>query len=208
MMKASTAGLIASALVSSAAWVMPALAAAPGELTGKEVVDKFCVECHGSGAKGAPRIGDEKAWKPRASRGLTSLTANAIAGVRKMPPHGGTLQVNDLELSRAITYMVNQSGGHWNEPTDRLAKIPERQGKDIVHAQCIKCHGEGLGGAPRLGDKKAWIERAKLGLDSLVRSAIHGHGGMPARGGMADLTDPEMRAAVSYMVQTSLKEGK
>jgi cytochrome c5 len=29
---------------------------------------------------------------------------------------------------------------------------------------------------------------------------------MPARGGMADLTDAEMRAAVTYMFQTSVKD--
>jgi cytochrome c5 len=34
----------------------------------------------------------------------------------------------------------------------------------------------------------------------VVRSAINGHGGMPARGGMASLTDAEMRNAVIYMM--------
>jgi hypothetical protein len=33
----------------------------------------------------------------------------------------------------------------------------------------------------------------------MVRSAINGHGGMPPRGGMANLTDPEIRNAVLYM---------
>jgi cytochrome c5 len=65
-----------------------------------------------------------------------------------------------------------------------------------------------LNGAPRIGDKDAWIQRAKLGFDSVVRSAINGHGAMPARGGMANLTDPEMRAAVTYMFQTSVKPQK
>ena len=199
---------VASALAVCAVWAPAAYAVMPGERTGKEVVESFCFECHGTGANGAPKIGDAKAWKARASRGLTSLTATAIAGVRKMPPHGGTLRINDLEIKRAITYMVNQSGGHWNEPIDRSAKLAERGGKQIVQAQCIKCHGTGEGGSPRLGDRPAWIKRAQPGLDSLVASAIHGHGGMPSRGGMADLTDAEMRAAVIYMFQTSVREGK
>src|SRR5262249_10811143 len=37
-------------------------------------------------------------------------------------------------------------------------------------------------------------------LDAVVRSAINGHGGMPARGGMANLTDAEMRNAVVFMM--------
>jgi cytochrome c5 len=74
-----------------------------------------------------------------------------------------------------------------------------------VKAQCVKCHGKGLNGAPKIGDKAAWIDRAKLGFDSVVRSAINGHGAMPSRGGMPNLTDSEMRAAVTYMFQQSVK---
>ena len=37
------------------------------------------------------------------------------------------------------------------------------------------------------------------GINAVTDSAIHGHAGMPARGGMASITDPEMKAAVLYM---------
>jgi hypothetical protein len=43
----------------------------------------------------------------------------------------------------------------------------------------------------------------KKGLPYLVSSAIHGHGGMPPRGGMADLTDSELRSAILYMYNPS-----
>jgi cytochrome c5 len=78
------------------------------------------------------------------------------------------------------------------------------QGRAIVQMQCVRCHASGEMGAPRIGDRGAWIDRAHLGIDRLVNSAIRGHGAMPARGGMAMLTDPEIRAAVTYMVSTSL----
>jgi cytochrome c5 len=81
----------------------------------------------------------------------------------------------------------------------------ERSGESIVAMRCAQCHGTGVAGAPRIGDRAAWIDRAKTGLDGLVRSAIRGHGSMPSRGGLADLTDPETRAAVTYMVEKSLK---
>jgi cytochrome c5 len=68
-----------------------------------------------------------------------------------------------------------------------------------VKAQCIKCHEAGKGGAPKIGDRDAWIPRLKEGLESTVRSAMKGHGGMPARGGLADLTDSELRSAVIYL---------
>ncbi|HSW83337.1 MAG TPA: c-type cytochrome [Usitatibacter sp.] len=194
--------LIATAALCAAA---TALAAGPGDRSGKEVVDHVCAACHATGRDGAPKIGDAKAWEAREKRGLSALTATALEGVRKMPPHGGSLSLNDVEIKRAITYMVNQSGGSWQEPIDRRHLPADRTGEQIVKAQCIKCHGQGLNGAPKIGDKAAWIDRAKLGFDSVVRSAINGHGAMPSRGGMPNLTDSEMRAAVTYMFQQSVK---
>jgi cytochrome c5 len=167
--------------------------------SGKQVVEAGCIACHGSGANGAPKIGDKNAWDKRASQGLASLTQNALKGIRQMPPHGGNPNLSDLEIERAITYMVNQSGGHWIEPINRASPVGERGGEQIVRTQCVKCHEAGVGGAPRIGDRAAWIPRLTQGLDSLVRSAINGHGGMPARGGLANLTDSELRSAIVYM---------
>ena len=62
-----------------------------------------------------------------------------------------------------------------------------------------KCHGTGVNGAPRIGDRAAWVQRLGRGLDVVVRSAVNGHGPMPPRGGVANLTDSEIRAAVIYM---------
>ncbi len=194
--------------IAAAAALAFGLAAQPAgaeERSGEQVVATVCANCHATGKDGAPRIGDAKAWQAREKRGLSSLTASAIQGVRKMPPHGGSPDVTDVELKRAITFMVNKSGGRWIEPIDRRHPPAERTGESIVKAQCVKCHGAGVDGAPKIGDKDAWIQRARLGFDSVVRSAINGHGAMPARGGMADLTDAEMRAAVTYMFQTSVK---
>jgi cytochrome c5 len=174
-------------------------AAQNAERSGKEVVDSVCVACHGTGAHGAPKIGNKKAWSKLAARGLTGLSESALKGIRQMPPHGGNPALSDTEIERAITYMVNQSGGHWTEPISTTAPVAPRSGEQIVKAQCIKCHETGKGGAPRIGDQAAWIPRLKPGLDVVVRSAINGHGGMPARGGMANLTDAELRSAIIYM---------
>ena len=64
---------------------------------------------------------------------------------------------------------------------------------------CSACHTAGINGAPKIGDHAAWTQRLKPGLDVVVRSAIKGHGAMPPRGGMADLTDPEIKSAIVYM---------
>lgn len=79
------------------------------------------------------------------------------------------------------------------------AQAVERSGKAVYEAQCSKCHANGVNGAPKVDDRAAWIPRMKEGLNATVRSAARGHGKMPARGGVADLTDSELRAAILYM---------
>ena len=196
-------GFIAGAVLLAAS-TGASLALPTGDRSGREVVDNVCAACHVAGVNGAPRIGDAKAWEPRAKRGLSSLTAAALEGVRKMPAHGGAMSLSDNEIKQAVTYMVNQSGGKWAEPVNRRDLPAARTGEQVYKLQCVKCHAEGLNGAPRLGDKAAWIDRARLGFDGVVRSAIQGHGGMPSRGGMSNLTDQEMRNAVTYMFQQSV----
>lgn len=191
---------IATLLVGAALLAAGGAAGQHADRSGKEVVDSVCISCHGTGANGAPKIGDKKAWAARAAQGLTSLSKHALEGIRQMPPHGGNPSLSDAEIERAITYMVNQSGGHWSEPISRTAAPALRSGEQVYQGQCSKCHQTGVNGAPRAGDMAAWIPRLKQGVDILVRSAIQGHGGMPPRGGQADLTDTELRNAVVYMI--------
>ena len=176
--------------------------------SGKEVVDSVCSACHQTGVKGAPKIGDKNAWAKLASRSLTDLTDSALKGIRSMPAHGGDSKLSDIEIERAITYMVNRSGGKWADPVGGLTPAVERRGEQVVQMQCGKCHQTGVGGAPKIGDRDAWIPRLKLGLDLLVRSAINGHGPMPPRGGMNELTDTEIRGAIVYMFNPGQAQAK
>ena len=190
------------AAVACLAWASAANAQ-KSDRSGKEVADAACASCHRGGQQGAPRIGDRKAWAKLSSRSLNDLGESALKIIRTLPPHAETSSLTDIEVERAITYMVNQSGGKWIEPAGGVTPAVERRGEEVVRAQCSKCHQEGRNGAPRIGDRDAWIQRLKPGIDATVRSAIHGHGPMPARGGMADLTDLEIRGAILYMFNPS-----
>lgn len=195
-----TSKLLVSVVVFALALLVAQQASAQdGERSGKEVVNAVCIACHGAGVNGAPKIGNSKAWGVRAERGLTGLTQNALKGIRGMPSHGGNPGLSDTEIERAITYMVNESGGHWSAPVSRTLPARERSGGQIVGSYCYKCHEAGIGGAPKIGDRAAWAPRVKLGFEVLTRSAINGHGGMPPRGGVANLTDGEIQAAITYM---------
>ncbi|MGB0662894.1 MAG: c-type cytochrome [Pontibacterium sp.] len=90
--------------------------------------------------------------------------------------------------------------GEESEGGDSSSLSPELlQGKAHVESICIACHGQGLNGAPILGNKKMWGKRIVQGEDTLVSHAANGFGLMPARGG-SDLNDDEIRQAVRYMM--------
>ena len=64
---------------------------------------------------------------------------------------------------------------------------------------CSACHGTGLNGAPKAGDKAAWAPRIAQGKDTLYKDAITGKGLMPPKGGTS-WPDATVRMAVDYMV--------
>ncbi len=90
--------------------------AAQAPKSGEEVVKAVCSVCHQTGAAGAPKIGDNAAWAKLLKAGLGELTKSAISGVKAMPPRGGNPELSDLEITRAIVYMGNLSGGKLKEP--------------------------------------------------------------------------------------------
>ena len=75
-----------------------------------------------------------------------------------------------------------------------------RDGATVYNTLCSACHATGVAGAPKTGDKAAWAPRIATGNSALLKSATEGKNAMPARGGAADLTDAELKAAVDYLV--------
>lgn len=75
-----------------------------------------------------------------------------------------------------------------------------RDGETIYNTVCTACHAGGLAGAPKTGDKAAWAPRIAAGMETLLKNATNGKNAMPARGGAADLSDDELKAAVEFLV--------
>ncbi len=97
-----------------------------GARTGEAIVKNTCATCHQAGVANAPRIGDAKAWAPHIKQGLREMVATAIKGKGAMPPKGGDASLTDEEMTRAVVYMANQSGGKFKEPpAPKQAAKPE-----------------------------------------------------------------------------------
>jgi cytochrome c5 len=185
---------------------MVALAPVAGARTlqsGEAVYQAACAACHSTGAAGSPKLGDTAAWSARLKQGFDTLVTHAVDGFKAMPARGGNPDLDPVEVARAVAFIGNKSGGKFTEPAAPAAAVATggqpRTGEQVAKQVCGGCHDTGKGGAPKIGDRAAWAKRVAGGLDAVTASAINGHAGMPARGGMASLTDPEMKAAVLYM---------
>lgn len=84
--------------------------------SGQAVYNATCVACHGSGAAGAPKVGDAGGWGARIAQGYDTLVQHAVQGIRAMPAKGGNPDLDDIEVARAVVYMANQSGAKFKEP--------------------------------------------------------------------------------------------
>lgn len=77
-------------------------------------------------------------------------------------------------------------------------------GKALFEQTCSACHGPGIAGAPKAGDKAAWAPHLAKGLPTLYAHALHGfHGSkgvMPAKGGRPEVPNAVVKRAVNYMV--------
>lgn len=205
--------------------VVAAAGGAQETRNGKAVYEAVCMACHASGVLNAPKFGDKGAWAKLIAEGQAQLTADAMKGVRQMPPRGGSPDLSDTEFARAVAYMAAAAGANWKEPEAPAAPKPGAvpvdampaaaapaptpaavaggdvaKGKSIYDATCMACHASGVAGAPKAGDKAAWAPRLKTGKDALYNAALKGMGAMPPKGGNASLSDADVKATVDYMI--------
>jgi cytochrome c5 len=89
-------------------------------------------------------------------------------------------------------------------PPTTASTVPA-DGTAAYETACVACHGAGIAGAPKVGDKAAWGPRIAQGKATLYAHALHGFNGktgvMPAKGGRTDWPDDLVKQAVDHIVE-------
>ena len=193
--------------------------------SGEAVYKAVCATCHAAGVAGAPKFGDSGSWAKYVSTGFDAMLQVALHGKGAMPAKGGNPDLDDFEVARAVVYMANNSGASFKEPAEPAPAAPAAtaeapaaapaapaaapaaastaDGKKLYDATCFACHGAGIAGAPKFGDKASWAKYVATGVDAMVSVAMQGKGAMPPKGGAANATEADIRAAVQYMVDAA-----
>ncbi|AMC99509.1 c-type cytochrome [Halomonas chromatireducens] len=86
-------------------------------------------------------------------------------------------------------------------PVDDEPAWADIDGEAIYNQACMACHMTGAAGAPIRGNEGHWAERMEKGMETLYENSITGIGAMPPKGGHANLSDDEVRAATDYLVE-------
>ncbi len=108
---------------------------------------------------------------------------------------------SDTLTPEAVTKRIAPVAGF--ELVDANAPRVFKTGEQVFAAVCTACHTAGVAGAPKMGDNAAWAPFIKAGYDTMLNVALHGKGGMPAKGGNPTLSDYEVARAVVYMANKS-----
>ena len=112
-----------------------------------------------------------------------------------------TLRTTLILFTGGIVLIVAAWTGY--APTEKSDLTQFKSGADVYKSACAACHELGVVGSPRIGDHAAWSTRIAQGYDTLLSHSINGFKGMPARGGLLELSDVEVARAVVYMANAS-----
>jgi cytochrome c5 len=100
-------------LITASVALMGAVSTANAEDVGEKTYKMACFACHGTGAAGAPKLGDKAAWKDRIAQGNATLYEHALKGYKGktgyMPPKGGRTDLSDADVKASVDYMVSGS---------------------------------------------------------------------------------------------------
>ena len=123
----------------------------------------------------------------------TSLGMSEEAVAARLKPVG---EVHIAGTAAAVAAPVVANA----QPAAAAAPAKPMSGQQVYQQVCTVCHGAGLAGAPKTGDKAAWKPRIAAGIATLYTHALSGIRAMPPKGGNPSLSDAEVKAAVDYLV--------
>jgi cytochrome c5 len=134
------------------------------------------------------------------------IAANTSVALRQDDPVYAK-QVESRIKPVARDAVAGQDNAALAAPAAAPVATADLTGEAVFNQACVACHGAGVAGAPKFGDKAAWAPRIAQGTDTLHQHALSGFQGksgfMPPKGGRTDFSDQSVLNGVDYMVDAA-----
>jgi cytochrome c5 len=137
---------------------------------------------------------------------LARIIADQTSGAHKVtdPVYQQEVLARIAPVGRVAVAGRDNSALEAPASAEPMAAAEDLPGETVYNQACVACHGAGIAGAPKFGDKAAWAPRIEQGADTLNTHALQGFQGkagyMPPKGGRTDLSDQSVINAVEYIV--------
>ena len=152
-----------------------------------------------------PRGGNADLTDAEVQRAIVFMVNKAGASWKEAPVAAAPAEAKAAAPAAASAKAAAPAAVASAAPAAAPAAEPAKaDGKKIYDTACVACHGMGIAGAPKFGDKAAWASRIAQGANVLYDHALKGFQGkagvMPPKGGAASVPDADIKAAVDFMV--------
>jgi len=156
-----------------------------------------------------PRGGNADLTDAEVQRAVAFMVNKAGASWKEAPVAAAPAEAKSAAPAAASAKAAAPSAVASAAPAATPAAEPAKaDGKKIYDTACVACHGMGIAGAPKVGDKAAWAPRIAQGANVLYDHALKGFQGkagvMPPKGGAASVPDADIKAAVDFMVAAAM----
>jgi len=132
--------------------------------------------------------------------GIVMIAELATGGLKVDPKSPAMSDAAIAARLKPLSAAAPASGGGAPVQTAAAKASGPADGKQVYESVCTVCHGAGIAGAPKTGDKAAWKPRIAQGTATLYEHALKGKGAMPPKGGAMSTPDADIKAAVDYLV--------
>ena len=130
---------------------------------------------------------------------VITKTGLSIPGVSKSEGDSGSQKA----ASNGKQANAESGGASGGKTVAGFKNVDLAVGKKRFESTCIACHGSGVAGAPKFGNKSDWAPRIAQGPETMLKRALSGYKGMPPKGTCGSCSEQEIKDAIAYMVSHS-----
>jgi cytochrome c5 len=115
-------------------------------------------------------------------------------------PHTEDLSLESSKSRMRTPSELIVSGSPGTKPQEKVQDIP---GQQVYKKFCNICHSSGIAGAPKVGNHDQWLREYQTGWPLMMKRAMGGYKGMPAKGNCMKCNEVQIHEAIEYMLVLS-----